>query len=136
MLVEASKYGDVRRRAAADTHRRGRSVSGVPDRPPQLILPKPGECVSLPEWYWREMREGGFLQQYLAREKARMGSDIRRTAIACRGFEQNRRSEFKRRASIPAKLFFRWRAVDPHFWEDPANLRSLARDNPELAIWN
>lgn len=138
MLVAAGKYSDPRRVAApggANHAGGGRSVSGVPDRPPQLIIPKPGECCDIPEWYWKELRQGGLLQQIIAREKASMQQAIRRTATACRNFSQNRKSEFRRLASIPARLFFRWRAEDPHFWEDRQNLKSLKRDNDELAIW-
>ena len=92
--------------------------------------------MALPDWFWSELREGGFLQRYIAREKAMMSREIRKTAIACRNFTQNNKSEFRRLASIPARLFFRWRAEDPDFWADRKNIRSLRRDNPELAIWD
>jgi hypothetical protein len=127
MIVTATKYADVRTPRAAR--------SGVPERAPALILPKPGECVSLPEWYWREMREGGLLYNYLQREKAATPGWIRQTAIQCRNFQQNNKSEFRRIASIPARTALRLMGEDREFFHDKKNIKNLKRDNPDMAIW-
>lgn len=75
------------------------------------------------------------LSQYIAREKATMPRLIADTAKRERNFVQNNRSDFRRMASIPARLFFRWQGEDPDFWKDKKNLKRLKKDNPELAIW-
>jgi len=87
------------------------------------------------EWMWRELREGGYLQRYLAREKAM--AKVRQRAVGRRmeGWRQNNKSDLELKAAIPAREFFRWKAVDKDFWRDESNLRSLKRDNPELKIY-
>lgn len=127
MVYPATRYADV------SVHKAG-GVSAAPPAIP-LLLPQPGEAVSWPEWWWRELREGGFLRRYLEREKVRLKEEIGASGKRERNFEQNRKSEFRRLASIPARLFFRWLQEDRHFWEDRKNLKSLKRDNPDLPIW-
>lgn len=129
MIAQATKYADVRQATQPAV------PAPAPERAPAFIRPQPHKFLSLPEWFWTELRDGGLLQRYIASEKRSMERHVRRTAIACRNFSQNNRSEFRRVASIPARLFFRWRGEDPDFWADKKNLKSLKRDNPELAIW-
>ena len=38
-------------------------------------------------------------------------------------------------AVVPARLFYRWKQVDPHFWEDDNNVKRIIKDNPELQPW-
>jgi len=91
--------------------------------------------VDWEEWMWREMREGGYLKQYLARERHTSRKRIRRVAKAMHGFKQNNHSEHQLKAAVPMREFFRWKAEDNDFWRDDSNLRSLKRDNPDMAIF-
>jgi hypothetical protein len=84
---------------------------------------------------WKEMREGGYLHQYIARERATGRQRIRSVAREMHGFKQNSKSDMRLLASVPAREYFRWKEEDPHFWDDNSNLKSLRRDNPEMAIY-
>jgi hypothetical protein len=91
--------------------------------------------VKLADWYWREIKEGGFLFNYLDSEKRRMPGAIRMIARVMDGFQQNPQSDFRRLAAVPARLYHRWKGEDEHFFEDDSNLRSLKKDNPDLPIY-
>lgn len=91
--------------------------------------------MCLRDWYWREIKEGGFLHEYLADEKRRTPQMIRRVARVMDGFQQNNRSDVRRLADIPARLYHRWKAEDKDFFSDDNNLRSLKRDNPDLPVY-
>ena len=130
MLLTAGKYTDVRQASAprrpVQTARRG----------PGIFVPTvKGSANCLREWFWRELKDGGFLQRYFSREKARTPNAIRHVARLMHGFQQNNKSDFQRKATIPAKLYHRWKDVDPHFFDDDNNLRSLKRDNPDLPVY-
>jgi hypothetical protein len=137
VIVEASKYSDVRRAGrqqprAADTSGRRQ---GPPPSAPAILVPKHEALVNWDEWLWRELREGGRLHAYLAREKATSARRLRAVARRMNGFRQNAKSEHRLIAAIPAREFHRWKKEDPHFWEDDANLRSFRRDNPDAQIF-
>jgi len=87
------------------------------------------------EYMWRELREGGRLYQYLRRERHQGPRRIRAVARQMHGFRQNNKSEFRLRAAVPAREYFRWLQEDPDFWADNRNLKSLKRDNPDMAIY-
>lgn len=38
----------------------------------------------------------------------------------------------RRVMSIDRDSYFHWLAVDPHFFDDPANLKKLQQNNPEI----
>ncbi len=150
MIQVAGKYSDVRaaNNAAPSRSARPMRANGGPrvrsspgpstsPRPtaPALFIPKPGQMVSLPEYFWRELREGGVLHKYLGRERADTARRYRRVARAMDGFKQNNRSEWRLLAAVPARDFHRWRGEDPNFWEDDSNLKSLRRDNPDAQIF-
>lgn len=137
MIVEASKYSDVRsasRPGPRVPSPRGRSPGPSPAAP-ALLIPKHEALVNWDEWLWRELREGGRLHAYLAREKATSSRRLRAVARRMIGFKQNNQSEHRLIAAIPAREFHRWKKEDPHFWEDDANLRSFRRDNPDAQIF-
>jgi hypothetical protein len=122
MIQAATKYADVRGRSSA---------AG-----PSILVPTvTGARDRLRDWYWREIKEGGLLDTYLRREKARMPGMVRFIGRLNAGFCQNNRSDLRRRFAVPGRLYHRWKLEDPDFWEDDENLRSLKRDNPELAIY-
>lgn len=124
MIERASKYVNPRQAAA-----RKPATFGI-------IVPDRRKVIALGDWFFKELREGGFLKRYVDAEKAELPKLIRATAIRERNFVQNNKSEWRRMASIPGRLYHRWLAEDPDFWKDRKNLKSLKRDNPELAIWN
>jgi hypothetical protein len=132
VLQLATKYTDVRAAApkAAPPVRTARRANGG------LFLPTlRGKANSVSEWFWRELKDGGALDLYFRREKALMPRAIRMAGRLMAGFQQNNKSDFQRKASIPAKLYHRWKNEDEHFFEDDNNLRSLKRDNPDLPVF-
>lgn len=87
------------------------------------------------EWFWRELREGGYLNHYLKRERHRHKENVRRVAKRYVDYKPNPKSDWQLLAAVPARLYHRWSKVDRDFWRDDSNLRSLKRDNPELPIF-
>jgi hypothetical protein len=100
---------------------------------PSILIPRFRTTFNRPDWVWQELREGGRLRRYLNVERHTTPNRWRAVARARHGFRQNTKSDVRLRASIPAVDYFRFAKMDKHFWEDPANLRSLKRDNPECA---
>lgn len=153
MLVRASKYSDVRAAAGRPSPPaatrpalpgvRGPHVSSpapkaLPPKPqaPAILVPtRKGRGLSFPEWFQRELREGGYLQEYLRREKAMTQRRYRCVRAMYDNYRHNGRSDWKLLAAVPARDFHRWKKEDPDFWRDDANLRSLRRDNPDTAIF-
>lgn len=100
--------------------------------PAVKVAPKSDDRTWI-QWAERELRSGGLLHEYLRREKARTVDRQRAVSRSMVGRRPNARSDFELVARVPAREFFRWKREDPHFWDDDANLRSLKRDNPDLA---
>jgi hypothetical protein len=133
MITTAGKYTDVR---AASRPKRARPTVRTARHLHGLFLPTlTGSATVLRDWYWRELKEGGQLYNYLQREKAALPKAMRLAARMMHGFKQNPKSDFQRLAAIPAKLYHRWKTVDEQFFDDDNNLRSLKRDNPDLPIY-
>ena len=93
------------------------------------------QMVRWDEWMWKELRHGGYLMDYIRREKATSVTRQRAVSRRMQGFKQNAKSDFELKAAVPAREFFRLREVDPDFWADDKNLKSLKRDNPDMAIY-
>jgi hypothetical protein len=132
-LIAANRHTDVR--AAA----RSRGAPSIPTsgrRAPNIFVPKRGALVGSTEWFWKELREGGKLRRYLDREKSRADSRLRRVARQTHTFQQNPRADVEVAAHVPLLDYLRWQKVDPHFWDDRANLKSFRRDNPEARIYS
>lgn len=139
-IVAASKYTKVSgvRCQVSGAKRPTSNIQLRTSKAPQLFIPTVTGArarVKLGEWYWKEIKEGGFLCEYLAAEKRKTPRMIRRIAQVMDGFQQNNKSDFQRLAAIPARLYHRWKAEDEHFFDDNDNLRSLKRDNPDLPVY-
>lgn len=126
MLLTASKYSPAR-----GPHR----PPAPPVQTPGLLVPKFKSMVSWPEWLWREWRAGGLLRTYLERERHEGRRRVRAVARAMHGVRRNLKSDLNLRAAVPLREYLRWRATDPDFFADNANLRSLKRDNPDLPVF-
>jgi hypothetical protein len=137
MIATAGKYTNVRA-ASKETRRRlaGGSIGRRPvNGAPAIIVPQRAKMVNMKEYFWRELRDGGIAKQYLEREKATIDQQIRRVARRMCGVRANSKSDMELLASIPARLFHRWRQEDPDFWADDSNLKRLKRDNPDLPVY-
>jgi len=131
MIEKATKYCAVEKKAADS-----RQPLQGKKRTAQVLVPTlSGARECLAAWWHRELKEGGFLDSYLKREKGQMPAMIRKVARIMAGFQPNNKSDIRRVAAIPARLFHRWKAEDKDFFSDDANLRSLKRDNPELPVY-
>lgn len=141
MIIAASKYGGVkadkaaalaRVQTSAPTH--GAAKDGK--RAPNIFIPTlVNHKAQFQDWYWKELREGGMLFDYLRRERALSARRIRQVARKMHKVQRNLKSDFELKAAVPAREFFRWKAEDKDFWRDDKNLKSLKRDNPEMAIF-
>lgn len=85
------------------------------------------------DWWESECRNGGSVQQYFAWKKHKVEKQIRALARREFGRKQNNKSEFNHNFTVPASLYHAWKSVDEYFWDDPANLRSMKRDNPIMS---
>ncbi len=152
MLVDATKYTDVRsvagrspsqgqRPARASRERRGTPIASPEPRPPSrsgapaILVPLKPKTRTMAEWMERELREGGHLHEYLRVERAMTERRWRRVRARMQGFRHNPKSDWKLLAAVPRRDFHRWQQTDPDFWRDDGNLRSLRRDNPDMAIF-
>lgn len=132
-IVTAGKYSETRKTVQTSGKRRMTAR-----RSADLFIPTltgAANRVNMADWYWKEIKEGGFLTEYLHSEKRRMPHMIRKVARIMAGFQQNNKSDFQRVAAIPGRLYHRWKGEDEHFFEDNENLRSLKRDNPDLPVY-
>lgn len=125
-IVAAGKYSPVRPEI--------RNRVPIGEKRVNIISIPPKDLVDVGEWFWKSLREGGFMREYIRREKATMGRRIREVARRRHGFQQNNRSEYQHVATVPARLYHRMMREDRNFWEDDKNIRSLKRDNPELPV--
>lgn len=85
-------------------------------------------------WAEQELKSGGYLAEYFAKEKATGGERNRAVRQQFAGRQRHFKGDAELKAIVPAREFFRWRQQDKHFWEDDSNLRSLKRDNPDMLI--
>ena len=105
---------------------------------PNVFIPtleRMNRALTAREWVEREFREGGYLRRYLHHEVHQMPHLLRQVARRQDGFRQNNRSEYRRLATLPARLYMRLKAMDPHFFEDDKNLKSLRRDNADVCVY-
>ena len=114
-----------------------RNSKPAPPTTPNILIKRVDsrKVINWPEFMWREMREGGYLQRYLEREKHTATRRVRQAARHMHGFKQNNKSDFRLLSCVPMREWLRWRKVDPNFWDDDKNLKSLKRDNPDLPIF-
>ena len=103
---------------------------------PAVLVRKYHRLQSWRAWLDKELKEGGYLNKYLEREKALTPARYRSLARRLAKFKQNNKSDFRVRAHVPARDFFRWRHTDPHFFDDNANLKSLKRNNPDVLVYD
>lgn len=101
---------------------------------PAVLVRKFRQAQSLKDWWFQEIKEGGFLHNYIGIEKHRMTDRFRAVARRMGDWKQPANTDFRLRAAIPARLYHRMKQEDPHFWEDDNNLRALKRDNPDAFI--
>lgn len=135
MVTPATKYADVRGENLRTSAPQGRRPPPTSNRAPALLIPKHEKLVNWDEWIWAELREGGRLHEYLRREKATSGRRMRSVAQRMHGFQQNKKSDLRLLAAVPAREFHRWKKEDAHFWEDDSNLRAWRRDNPDAQVF-
>lgn len=136
MIQTATKYARIPspRAEAAAPDDLPRPARRLPPRGFQVLIPRAGALVSLGEWFWRELREGGMLRRYLRAERHRLKDQVRKVGRRYQDWRQNPKSDWQLEYAVPARLYHRWFQEDPDFWKDRSNLQSLKRDNPELTI--
>jgi hypothetical protein len=132
-MVAGSKYGNARAQAERPSPPRPGGFSR-PAGP--LIQVRTRHLVDVGDWFLRELREGGALHEYLARERVR----IRERSVALKrrmrdlDWRQDPRAEYEVLARIPAAAYYRWLREDPYFWDDLSNLKRLKRDDETAVV--
>lgn len=140
-IIAGTKYGDAhhqaQRRNPALTNGPAVQTPGQrhPEAPRNIFIPRLGKEFHFEEWYWQELREGGYLNNYLRAEKHLSRRRLRTVARHMHTFAQNNQSSLRLIAAIPGREFFRWKKEDPDFWADNNNLRSFKRDNPDACVY-
>lgn len=112
MIAEAGKYAAV----------------------PQALVKRHRQAQSLRDWWFQEIKEGGFIHNYIGLEKHRMKDRFRAIARKMGHWRQPTNTDLQLRAAVPARLYHRLKQEDPHFFEDNRNLKNLKRDNPEAFV--
>jgi hypothetical protein len=126
MILAANKYSSVRA---------AKPAAKPPATPPRIFVPTAStRRIMMRDWWWREIKDGGFLHEYVRKEKAQMPTQLRRVARLMANFKQNNKSDFRLVASVPARLMHRLKAEDPDFFSDNQNLKNLRRDNPDVVV--
>lgn len=121
MIQAATKYADVRAVQTTGT--------------PHVTVRRHGfKGEVFRDWLMRACRTDGFFARYLAREKHLMQQELRRVARANQNRQQNNKSDLRLVASVPSRLYHRWKQEDEHFFSDNGNLKSLRRDNPDVVV--
>lgn len=138
-VITATPYTDVSVFARARIQR-----ASVPARPVasrrargkgivQILVRNKPKGMSLAEWVMVARKPGGFLDRYFEREKHLSPQRQRAVARLFHDEQPNLKSDLRVVGRVPMLEYLRWKAVDPHFFEDNGNLRSLKRDNPDMA---
>lgn len=146
MLAEATKYTPVEsaRQAARPAPMPPAQRAAVRNDLTHMFGLHTGQSreLSLTEWIAHEARSGGRVHLVFERRRQQINTIVRRAAVnhwheqqatqhlprAKRKSDQEVREIF----SVPPELYFQWQRVDPDFWSDVANLKSLRRDNDDL----
>ena len=99
-----------------------------------LLVPKFSRALSRAQE--RELRTGDRLAEAFRLEKAQTHSRMLAAALPYRkAVPHSRGSEFELKAVIDPRTYMRWFLTDPHFWDDPANVKRFIRDNPVCQPW-
>ena len=126
MIQTAGKYSEVKR----EVHKPPPTA-----RPTfSILVKKLARAQSFKDWWFKEIREGGFLHTYVGREKNTMTDRFRAIAAKMGDWKQPAKTDFQLRAALPARLYHRLKQEDPHFFEDDRNLKNLKRDNPDAFV--
>lgn len=125
MIIKAGKYTPVPKERA-----QLQPLSGF-----QILVRKARKRQTSLEFMYNELKEGKFLHRYACKQRHDAEKRWRNVKRQVHGRQQNNKSEFRAVAHVPFVDFIRWKQVDPHFWEDDSNLKSLKRDIPDAAIY-
>lgn len=129
-IIAASKYGSTAAQVAAS-----QAGTRSPSAPAQILIPTAAtRRLLLRDWWHKETKEGGLINDYVRREKHQMPQLMRNVARVMASFKQNNKSDFRLIASVPARLYQRLKNEDPDFFSDNQNLRNLRRDNPDAVV--
>lgn len=135
MLTLATQYSDV------SNARRGALQTGGA---PAVVRARARLAKFRKDWVQNELRTGGFFDRYIRREKANVPAMERRIAQRFHNARPARWRDLPKPAreieaelqfAVSRRTYLRMREMDPHFWDDVNNLKSLKRDNPDACIW-
>lgn len=139
-IVAASKYEDLKKvvgdKKAVQTSVQPKAKPARGVGLPHLFMPKLlSQSTNFQDWFWKELRSGGMLDTYVARERAMSARRMRKVKQRYHNYQPNNKSDVRLKAVVPAREFFRWRATDPDFFADDSNLKSLRRDNADAVVF-
>ena len=83
----------------------------------------------------RAFRDPKLFTEYIAAEKSKYRGNAQKIFSRYRNHQRRPGAELDLAGVIPARTYFRWMQVDPHFWEDDGNVKRILKDNPEMTPW-
>lgn len=99
---------------------------------PQMLVKKHRKMPSIREWVHKELKPGGYLDRYYEFKKRQTAAALRAVAIRTRHFKQNNKVDARVLAHVPLATYMMMRRMDPHFWQDDKNIKSIKRDEPDF----
>lgn len=87
------------------------------------------------EWVEKAIKPGGPLYKYYQFKRNQTDAAMRAVAIRTKDFKQNNEVDARVLAHVPLWTYIMCRKMDPNFWRDNSNLKSIKRDNPDARIY-
>ena len=90
--------------------------------PGQILIPKFGRRGQDAARANRAFRDVGMFKKYVDAEKHRYRRRAQDVFSRYKNYQHNKKAEL-------------WQEVDPHFWDDDANVKKFLKDNRETQPW-
>jgi len=103
--------------------------------PGQILIPKFGRRGQDAARANRAFRDVGMFKKYVDAEKHRYRRRAQDVFSRYKNYQHNKKAELRLEGVIDARTYMRWQEVDPHFWDDDANVKKFLKDNRETQPW-
>jgi len=103
--------------------------------PGQILIPKFGGRGRDGASAARAFRDPAMFKSYVDAEKHRYRRRAQDVFSRYKNYQHNKKAELRLMGVIDARTYMRWQEVDPHFWDDDANVKKFIKDNRETTPW-
>tara|TARA_B110000014_G_C19568667_1_gene303038 strand:+ start:44 stop:364 length:321 start_codon:yes stop_codon:yes gene_type:complete len=101
----------------------------------QILIPKFGGRGRDGASAARAFRDPAMFKSYVDAEKHKYRRKAGSIFQRYKNYQANKKAELRLEGVIDARTYMRWQAVDPHFWDDDANVKKFLKDNRETTPW-